>query len=355
MAYSYYRTITIDHTKCGSADSSNFPVLVIGTYSYLATVANGGKVQSGSGYDIQFFSDSALTTALKFERVNWTAATGACEFWVKVPTLSTSTDTIIYIAYGNASVSTDQQDAVNVWDANFRGVWHTNQSSSPLTDTTGIIGNLSTNAGSPSFAQSGKINKSVQLTTDNDQLLSGTNTGITGNSARSLLVWAYLTDESTPRSIIDFGNASYSQASLLGDAPPNQWGLYRYYGDTVVSSDIGTGAWKRIGYTYDGTTVKIWKDGSVQTTNAPGTFSTPASILYVGQSYNTSPWVSFVGYLEEIQLSDTCRSESWVLADYNNQNSPSTFYTVGSEVGGSVFIAAKPFIARQAVNRASRY
>lgn len=355
MAYSFYRAIQIDHTKCGSADSSNFPVLVSGTYSYLATVANGGKVQSSSGYDIQFYSDSALTTALKFERVNWTASTGASEFWVKVPTLSASTDTVIYMAYGNAAISTDQQDAANVWDANYKGVWHTNESSSPLVDSTGIIGDLSTVSGSPSFAQTGKISKSIQLTTDSDKLTSGNNTGIEGDSARTLLVWAYLTDESVPRSIIDFGSASPAQASLLGDAPPNQWGLYRYFGDTVASSDIGTGSWKRIGYTYDGTTVKIWKDGSVQTTNTPADFNTPASILYVGQSYNTSPWVSFVGYLEEIQLSDTCRSESWVVTDYNNQNSPSTFYSIGSETAGSVFIAPKPFIARQAVNRASTY
>lgn len=40
--YLYQRTVTIDRTKVPNTDQSNFPVLFSGTYSYLATVANGG-------------------------------------------------------------------------------------------------------------------------------------------------------------------------------------------------------------------------------------------------------------------------------------------------------------------------
>ena len=32
-------------------------------------------------------------------------------------------DTVLYLYYGDLGVS-DQQDAINVWDANFAGVWH---------------------------------------------------------------------------------------------------------------------------------------------------------------------------------------------------------------------------------------
>jgi YD repeat-containing protein len=41
--YAYQRSITIDHTIVPNTNQSNFPVLIRGTYSYLATVANGGK------------------------------------------------------------------------------------------------------------------------------------------------------------------------------------------------------------------------------------------------------------------------------------------------------------------------
>jgi len=113
--YNYSRSITIDHTKCGSANSTNFPVLVAGTYSYLATVANGGNVTSASGYDIIFTSDSAGTILLNFERASFNATTGAVEFWVKVPTVSNTADTVIYLFYGNSAVTTDQSAPVATW------------------------------------------------------------------------------------------------------------------------------------------------------------------------------------------------------------------------------------------------
>jgi hypothetical protein len=58
--YAYRRTITIDHTKVPNTNESNFPVLISGTYSYLATVSTGGNVQNANGYDVIFTSDTGL-------------------------------------------------------------------------------------------------------------------------------------------------------------------------------------------------------------------------------------------------------------------------------------------------------
>ena len=46
--YTYSRSIAIDHTKVPNTDQSSFPVLISGTYSYLATVANGGRAQDST-------------------------------------------------------------------------------------------------------------------------------------------------------------------------------------------------------------------------------------------------------------------------------------------------------------------
>jgi hypothetical protein len=68
-SFTFHRAITIDHTKVPNTDQNNFPVLISGTYPFLATVANGGKVQSPSGYDIVFsidcVGDTSWTTRLK--------------------------------------------------------------------------------------------------------------------------------------------------------------------------------------------------------------------------------------------------------------------------------------------------
>src|ERR1700730_13203819 len=91
------RTITIDHTKVPNTDQINFPVLISGTYPYLATTSNGGNVTSANGYDIIFTSDLAGQNKLNFEQEGYNPSTGAVSYWVQIPTLSHSQDTVIYM------------------------------------------------------------------------------------------------------------------------------------------------------------------------------------------------------------------------------------------------------------------
>jgi len=108
--YAYSRSIAIDHTKVPNTDQSNFPLLISGTYSYLATVAHGGNVQNSNGYDVIFTSDSGCATKLDHEVETYNGSTGAVNYWVKVPTVSHTTDTSIYMCYGNSSIINDQSN-----------------------------------------------------------------------------------------------------------------------------------------------------------------------------------------------------------------------------------------------------
>ena len=108
--YAYRRTITIDHTKVPNTDQSNFPLLISGTYTYLATVSNGGNVQNANGYDVIFTSDTGCATKLDHEVDTYNATTGAVNYWVRVPLLSHINDTTIYLCYGNSAITTDQSN-----------------------------------------------------------------------------------------------------------------------------------------------------------------------------------------------------------------------------------------------------
>ena len=135
--YTYSRSITIYHAKVSNTDQSNFPVLISGTYSYLATTANGGNVQNSNGYDVIFTSDAGCANKLNHEVETYSATTGAVNYWVKVPTVSHSSDTTIYLCYGNSIITADQSNKTAVWDANYKGVWHLpNGSSLSATDST---------------------------------------------------------------------------------------------------------------------------------------------------------------------------------------------------------------------------
>src|SRR5262245_12697740 len=124
MAWAFSIAITINHTKVPNTDLTDFPMLFIGAYSELAGTTYGGAVTNINGYDIIFAADSAGATPRKFERVNYAMPTGAIECWIKIPTLSHTVDTVIYMLYGNPAITTDQQDSANTWSNGYGLVMH---------------------------------------------------------------------------------------------------------------------------------------------------------------------------------------------------------------------------------------
>ena len=62
-------------------------------------------------------------TKLKWQVEKYDGTTGNLIAWVKIPSVSSSSDTVFYLFYGDSSINTDQSDPPNTWDANFKGVW----------------------------------------------------------------------------------------------------------------------------------------------------------------------------------------------------------------------------------------
>ena len=142
LAYEYYRSITIDHTKVPNTDQTDYPMLVSGAYPFLASVANGGEVQSAGGYDIIFTADSAGHLPLDFEIDTYSSATGNAAFWVRIPTLSHTLNTTIYMWYGNSAITSSQEDRTGVWRNGYAGVWHFGSPSAlSAADSTGNANN----------------------------------------------------------------------------------------------------------------------------------------------------------------------------------------------------------------------
>jgi hypothetical protein len=118
----FWKIITIDHNQVSAADQVDFPVLVKLTDADLAAHAQS------SGNDI-FFTASDGVTRIPYEREKYTSATGELVAWVKVPLLSSTADTILYLYYGNSGAS-DQQEATSAWNTGYKGVWHVRETGS---------------------------------------------------------------------------------------------------------------------------------------------------------------------------------------------------------------------------------
>jgi hypothetical protein len=115
--WSYRKSITISSANVsGSNDLYNYPLYIETTDTDWRTTANGGFVEQSDGGDIVF----ADSTGTKIDHTleTYTDSTGELQAWVRVPVLSASSDTTIYIYYGNDAGGLDESDQTgNVFTA----------------------------------------------------------------------------------------------------------------------------------------------------------------------------------------------------------------------------------------------
>src|ERR1039458_4548254 len=87
--------------------------------------------------------------------------------------------------------------------------------------------------------------------------------------------------------------------------------------------------------TADGANVKLYLNGSLAYSQADSSLpAVDSGDLFIGAEGGGA--YPLTGAIDEARVSGTVRGPDWILAEYNNQNSPSTFIAVGSESGVSV-------------------
>jgi hypothetical protein len=125
--WSYRKPITIDADKV-AGDLTDFPVLISLTDSDLADYAQN------FGEDI-FFTTSG-GTKLSHEIESFNSYTGELYAWVEIPSLSSTTDTEIYMYFGNSDCSS-QEDVTGTWSNGYVAVYHMNDATtSTILDST---------------------------------------------------------------------------------------------------------------------------------------------------------------------------------------------------------------------------
>ena len=109
-------------------------------------------------------------------------------------------------------------------------------------------------------------------------------------------------------------------------------------GDTGTRESIcGTaptaGLWYHYAAVYDSVsgakTLYINGSSSATTGTSVGAFTSTASAgISIGENLDTG--YTFGGVADEVRVSATARSADWIKTGYNNQSSPSTFYSYGA-------------------------
>lgn len=349
--YAYRRTITIDHTKVPNTDLTSFPVLISSTFADLATTSNGGQVTSSNGYDIVFSSDSGGATQLAFERESYSVTTGAVIFWVNVPILSHTADTIIYLFYANPLVMTDQSNSAAVWDSNYVGVWHVpNGSTLSAADSSSNENNGTINGQSGNnMAVAGEIDGAATFDGSTQTITHSDNSSLRLAGSRTLSAWVKL--NSLPSSGNEYAIVS-KESESNGSGITNYLLSYTNFNGVSGWSDSlndgtnqsfatytttpSTGVWYHVAGVWNASSgiESVYVNGAQQAANIPGLIpdANAGSTFAIGAD---ASWGGGLGgyadaSIDEVRVSNTARSSDWIATDYNNQSNPSAFYSIGS-------------------------
>ena len=335
-SWKYRKKFEIQASKV-AGNETNFPI-----YLNLSDFGSDffANAKDGGG-DIRITKSDGITElAREIKSCDQSGNTGEVHF--KTDSVSSSINTEFYIYYGNASASDYAEGATygkhNVWDSNYKMVHHmTGATYTALDDSTSNNNDVMVEAGNPTYNQTGKMNEAVDFdgSSDNISVADSATTKLeTDDGTISLWVKMDTVAGAYKGILAKRTNSNYTGWSIYkstDDKIYSQWASAHggpYY--TAGANDAAVqGNWYHITVTADGTTLKMYVNGVVQTAtddiSAMGDVSNTTPLLFGDEIGITE----MHGLLDEVRLSKgIARSASWISTEYNNQNSPSTFYTV---------------------------
>ncbi len=336
----YRQQITINPSQVAAAQSG-FPMLVKITDPTNPIFANSRS----DGFDI-FFTDSSGTTKLAAEREKFDASGKELDFWLNTSLSATAgSPTVIYMYYGNPSASDMQTVAPTstaVWDANCKGIYHLKETGSgnaaDYKDSAGSANNSTSTINQPSGI-AGEIGGAESLNGTSQYLTFGNSTINPNTTSFTVEGWINNSGSWNKAGIISQnadGNNLWQIVSGKLSGAANDFALVVFKGGsnyTVESpATLVTGTWYHVVATWNGTTPAIYINGALPAQTADNSSSwskgTADNKLWIGSKSDKTSYAA--GTLDEIRLSNIARSATWITTEYNNQNSPSTFYALAT-------------------------
>jgi hypothetical protein len=358
-SFTYRRKITIDADQVGSAGQTGtlhgkFPVLISITMGasehwlkYNGAHASG-HVKHPDGYDIVFY-DSDGESQLAHEIEHYHGTDGTLVAWVGVDGLEmddgdSQYDRDIYMDYGADCIADPTESPAEVWDSNFKGVWHLEESvadegsvtdahddstannndgdqNGNVTDATAKI------AGGQSFDTGDNIETGANgFSPDNGTVsLWVQPNNWNGNDSTSHILWYTYDIGAFQNSVYILKSSDNNCYIWVADADS---GDRRLAGEDC--SGWVSGEWLHIVGTWDDAlNVKLYLDGAdvgeITDIGTPNQPTALGSTSFIGELGDID------GVADEVRVSNTNRSADWIKTEFNNQDSPGTFFNVDDE------------------------
>ncbi|NND10508.1 MAG: DUF2341 domain-containing protein, partial [Flavobacteriaceae bacterium] len=315
------------------------------TDTSLRNISNGGSMDNINGYDFRFTMN--CFSVLDHELESYDESSGRLIAWVRIPALSATSATVIEMEFGNSAITTDQSSTA-VWSSDYEAVWHLNN------DFSDASGNIVDGTNDGSTGANAKIANGRQFNGPTDRILYGATPLLKNTTGATLSAWVNADIINSDAHLIAIGTGqpaptpdSRAQLALVNNQPEigGRADDFDWFYTARSDNAIGTGDWYYVTGTinYTNSDLKVYINGVEQrVTNyangvmgGPPTFSQPntdnsdSSNSGLGAD-DDGVWYFTNGILDEPRAINTIRSSDWILTEFNNQNSPSTFYSINS-------------------------
>ncbi len=333
-SWNYRVKITTLATKV-DADLTDYPVYV--DLSNLPADFHT-NVNQTDARDIRVTTSDGITEVPR-EVVFYDSAIDTGELHFK-GNLTDASDTDFYIYYGNSGANdygvADTYGRNNVWNDNYVGVWHLpNGTALTTADSLGVNDGV----GSEVSASAGKMGGGVTPDNGGGEIDFGDDNSlnVNGTTNATFSFWTQRNGDSLSGTYTGFivrlnagVSAGYQIYALNTDDK-----LGYYEGTTFASDYVFTDAnWHYIVITDNSTHIKFYVDGSLIGSPQLGTTTgTESSVSSQIIGYNNINGID--GQMDEVRIGAFASLSNWISTEYNNQNSSSTFYNVGSQETGS--------------------
>jgi hypothetical protein len=337
--WAYRQKFTIDAGKV-NGDLTDFPVYVdLSNFDVTNFAANGTDLR---------VTKSDEVTEVAREIVFFDGANGEMHFKA-AGTLSGTTNSDWYLYYGNAGASDYATSATygaeNVWNSNYVAVWHNQEDPSggapQVLDSTSYSHDM-TSAGTMTSGDNvaGKLSGyAIDYDGSDDYLTVGDSDALDTPISQTISVWVSTTNTTSGRPIISklASGAGTSGGWAFNYTSTNQSAQYLTYNGTsattsaIGSTQINTGSWFLIHGVQDGSTradvyINGFSDG-----NDTSTAGISRGTHLVNQASRGNTGTKIAAKIDEVRVMSTNMTGQWIWTEYQNQSSPSTFYSVSAE------------------------
>jgi hypothetical protein len=308
----YRKLITIDDSLV-SADLINFPVLITTTDPDVAAAAQP------NGQDIVFIWYNNNLTILNHEIEFYDHLNGQLITWVNTPTISSTSDTKLWMYYGNPNAG-NQQHIEATWDANFPAVHHLEETTGTVTDSTAY-----NNDGTPY----GALNQDILGKIDGADFFDGIDDQLplpsvyTTETQFTMETWIYA--ETGARHFIS-QRSDTSQGVFIQVTSDNS--LQYYINGINHITGLALNTWYYVVLVYNGTTASLYLNG-FDSAIPCNIVTWPAVAMCLGN--RPAGDRQFHGTMDEVRFSNIARTPCWINTVYANQNNPETFVSIGNE------------------------